>query len=150
MSKSEINYINSTDVDINEATPMLKQFLEIKKNNLDVLLLYRMGDFYETFFEDALVLSKDLEITLTSREGGNLGRIPMAGIPAKAIDNYLPKLLEKGHKIRAFIRLKGRQMARPEQGRDVLLRFADSLSDVSTIELEPKLDGRQMSMILAP
>ena len=58
--------------------------------------------------------------------------------------------LEKGHKVRAFIRFKGRQMARPEQGVDVLLRFADSLSDVSTIELEPKLDGRQMSMILAP
>lgn len=58
--------------------------------------------------------------------------------------------LEKGHKIRAFIRFKGRQMARPEQGQEVLLRFADSLSDVSTIELEPKLDGRQMSMILAP
>ena len=59
MAKSEINYINSVDVDLNDATPMLKQFLEIKKNNLDVLLLYRMGDFYETFFEDALVLSKD-------------------------------------------------------------------------------------------
>ena len=99
MAKSEINYINSVDVDINDASPMLKQFLEIKKNNLDVLLLYRMGDFYETFFEDALILSKDLEITLTSREGGALGRIPMAGIPAKAVDNYLPKLLEKGHKI---------------------------------------------------
>lgn len=58
--------------------------------------------------------------------------------------------LEKGHKIKAFIRFKGRQMARPEQGRDVLLRFADALSDVSVIETEPKLDGRQMAMILAP
>lgn len=58
--------------------------------------------------------------------------------------------LEKGHKIKAFIRFKGRQMARPEQGRDVLLRFADALSEVSVIETEPKLDGRQMSIILAP
>ena len=58
--------------------------------------------------------------------------------------------LEKGHKIKAFIRFKGRQMARPEQGKDVLLRFADALSDVSVIETEPKLDGRQMAMILAP
>lgn len=99
MSKPEINFINSTDVDINEATPMLRQFLEIKRENLDVLLLYRMGDFYETFFEDAITLSRDLEITLTSREGGTLGRIPMAGIPIKAIDNYLPKLLDKGHKV---------------------------------------------------
>ena len=99
MSKSELNYIHSIDVDLNDATPMMKQFLEIKRENQDVLLLYRLGDFYETFFEDALTLSKDLEITLTSREGGALGHIPMAGIPVKAVDNYLPKLLEKGHKI---------------------------------------------------
>ena len=58
--------------------------------------------------------------------------------------------LEKGHKIKAFIRFKGRQMARPELGRDVLLRFADALKEVSVIETEPKLDGRQMAMILAP
>ena len=58
--------------------------------------------------------------------------------------------LEKGHKIKAFIRFKGRQMARPEQGKDVLLRFADALSEVSVIETEPKLDGRQMAMVLAP
>ena len=64
----------------------------------------------------------------------------------KNAQNYL----EKGHKIKAFIRFKGRQMARPELGKDVLLRFADALSDVSVIETEPKLDGRQMAMILAP
>ena len=120
MTKSEINYINSTDVDINEATPMLKQFLEIKRNNLDVLLLYRMGDFYETFFEDALTLSKDLEITLTSREGGSLGRIPMAGIPAKAVDNYLPKLLERGHKIAICEQLEDPALAKGLVKRDVI------------------------------
>ena len=58
--------------------------------------------------------------------------------------------LEKGHKIRAFIRFKGRQMARPELGRDVLLKFADALSEVSVIEIEPKQEGRQIAMILAP
>ena len=58
--------------------------------------------------------------------------------------------LEKGHKIRAFIRFKGRQMARPELGRDVLLKFADALSDVYVIETEPKQEGRQIAMILAP
>ena len=120
MSKPEINYINSMDVDINEATPMLKQFLEIKRNNQDVLLLYRMGDFYETFFEDALTLSKDLEITLTSREGGSLGRIPMAGIPAKAVDNYLPKLLEKGHKISICEQLEDPALAKGLVKRDII------------------------------
>lgn len=58
--------------------------------------------------------------------------------------------LIKGHKIKAFIRFKGRQMARPELGKDVLLRFAESLSEYSVIEIEPKLEGRQMSVILAP
>ncbi|MDD3237264.1 MAG: DNA mismatch repair protein MutS [Candidatus Gastranaerophilales bacterium] len=99
MSNKEINNINSIDVDINEATPMLRQFLEIKKQNPGVILMYRMGDFYEAFFEDAITISQDLEITLTARDGGALGKIPMAGVPAKAIDNYIPKLLDKGHKI---------------------------------------------------
>ncbi|MBQ4583872.1 MAG: translation initiation factor IF-3 [Bacilli bacterium] len=58
--------------------------------------------------------------------------------------------LKKGHKIKAFIRFKGRQMAHPELGKDVLLRFADSLSEYSDIELQPKLEGRQMSILLAP
>ncbi len=58
--------------------------------------------------------------------------------------------LKKGHKIRAFIRFKGRQMARPDQGKDVLLKFADALSEYGSIEAEPKLDGKQMAMIIAP
>ena len=58
--------------------------------------------------------------------------------------------LEKGHKIKAFLRFKGRQMARPELGKDVLIKFAEALKDYSNIEVEPKLEGRQMSMILAP
>lgn len=58
--------------------------------------------------------------------------------------------LKKGHKIKAFIRFKGRQMARPELGSDVLLKFADALSEVSIVEIEPKLEGRQISIILAP
>ncbi len=120
MSKSEINYINSMDVDLNEATPMLKQFLEIKRSNQEVLLLYRMGDFYETFFEDALILSKDLEITLTSREGGTLGRIPMAGIPVKAVENYLPRLLEKGHKIAICEQLEDPALAKGLVKRDIV------------------------------
>ena len=135
MAKSEINYINSVDVDLNETTPMMKQFLEIKKNNLDVLLLYRMGDFYETFFEDALVLSKDLEITLTSREGGNLGRIPMAGIPAKAIDNYMPKLLEKGHKISICEQLEDPATAKGLVKRDIIKTItAGTLTDTGLLK----------------
>ena len=96
MTKPEINLINTADVCIEEATPAMQKYLEIKKENPGCLLLYRMGDFYETFFEDAVMLSRELEITLTGRDcGAKLGRIPLAGIPAKALDGYLEKLVAK-------------------------------------------------------
>ncbi len=95
MVKSEINMINSADVNIDDLTPAMKKFIEIKREHPDCLLLYRMGDFYETFFEDAVLMSKELEITLTGRDCGAIGKIPLAGIPAKAIDGYLQKLIEK-------------------------------------------------------
>ena len=99
MAKSEINMINTWDVNIDDLTPAMKKFLEIKREHSDCLLLYRMGDFYETFFEDAVLMSKELEITLTGRDCGVLGRIPLAGIPVKALDGYLEKLVEKDIKI---------------------------------------------------
>ena len=99
MKNFEINYIKSIDVNPDETTPMMRQYLEIKTKNAEILVLYRMGDFYECFFEDAIVLSKDLELTLTHKEAGSIGHVPMAGLPAKALDSYVLKLLEKGHKI---------------------------------------------------
>lgn len=100
MTKTEINHINSIDVNPEDTTPAMKQYLEIKQEHPETLILYRMGDFYETFFEDAHTLSRELEVTLTGRDGGGkLGRIPLAGIPVKAVDNYLRKLIEKGIKV---------------------------------------------------
>lgn len=93
------DFLKSWEVNPDDATPMIKQFLDIKKDCREVILFYRMGDFYETFFEDAIICAKDLELTLTGREGGKIGRVPMAGVPQKAADNYIAKLLEKGHKI---------------------------------------------------
>lgn len=100
MTKSEINNINTKDVDIAKLTPVMQQYLENKRLNPDAVLLYRLGDFYETFFEDAVLLSKELELTLTGREAGaEYGRIPLAGIPAKAITGYLEKLVSKNIKV---------------------------------------------------
>ncbi|MDD3435692.1 MAG: DNA mismatch repair protein MutS [Candidatus Gastranaerophilales bacterium] len=100
MTKTEINHVNSLDVNIEDTTPVMQQYLEIKKQHQDVILLYRLGDFYETFFEDAVIMSRELEITLTGRDAGEkLGRIPLAGIPAKAVDGYLEKLIEKNYKV---------------------------------------------------
>ena len=100
MTKQEINYIKSSEVNIDDATPVMKQYLEIKREHQDVILLYRLGDFYETFFEDALTMSKVLEITLTGKDCGQvIGRVPLAGIPAKAIDGYLEKLINNNYKV---------------------------------------------------
>ena len=100
MTKAEINNINTKDVDIEKLTPVMQQYLENKRLNPDAVLLYRLGDFYETFFEDAVLLSKELELTLTGREAGaEYGRIPLAGIPAKAITGYLEKLVSKNIKV---------------------------------------------------
>ena len=88
MTKLEINHINSKDVDIELVTDVMKQYLNIKRENQDSILFYRLGDFYESFFEDAELLSRELQITLTGRDSGkHYGRIPLAGIPIKAVDN---------------------------------------------------------------
>ncbi len=100
MTKPEINYINSADVDINETTDVMKQYLNIKREHSDSIIFYRLGDFYETFFEDAELLSRELELTLTGRDAGKTyGRVPLAGIPYKSAENYLEKLVEKGYKV---------------------------------------------------
>ena len=100
MSKAEINHINSWEVKLEDTTPVMQQYLKIKQENPEILLWYRLGDFYETFFEDALIMSKELELTLTGRDAGpKLGRVPLAGIPAKAAEGYLEKLVQKNYKV---------------------------------------------------
>lgn len=90
---------HSQQADLDAATPMMRQYLEVKHQYPDTLLLYRMGDFYETFLEDAQTLARALDITLTGRDAGKLGKVPMAGIPVKAADAYLPRLLNQGFKL---------------------------------------------------
>jgi len=80
-------------------TPMLEQYLEIKSRHQDYLLLYHLGDFYEMFFEDALVASRVLEITLTSRNKGAANPVPMCGVPVQAVSGYIARLIEKGYKV---------------------------------------------------
>ena len=99
MKKPEINYINTADIKVEELTPAMQEYLKIKHQNPDKILLYRLGDFYETFFEDAVTMSKVLEITLTGREQGKFGRIPLAGIPVKSVNGYIEKLVQKNYKV---------------------------------------------------
>ena len=82
-----------------EDTPLLKQYFSIKAQNPEALLLYRVGDFYECYSDDAVTLSKTLGIVLTRRNNGEKGDTPMAGFPHHAIDTYLPKLVRAGYKV---------------------------------------------------
>ncbi len=82
-----------------EYTPMIKQYLEIKDKYQDAFLFFRLGDFYEMFFEDALNASQILEITLTGREGGTKEKIPMCGVPYHSASGYIDTLIEKGYKV---------------------------------------------------
>ena len=82
-----------------ELTPMMKQYMETKEKYPDCILFYRLGDFYEMFFDDALVASKELEITLTGKNCGQEERAPMCGVPHHAVEGYLNKLVSKGYKI---------------------------------------------------
>ena len=87
------------DVDIEKVTPMMKQYLEIKNANEDLIIFFRLGDFYEMFFDDAIKVSHELELTLTGKSAGLDERIPMCGIPYHAANTYIDKLIENGHKI---------------------------------------------------
>jgi DNA mismatch repair protein MutS len=80
-------------------TPMIRQYRAIKDNNQDKILFFRVGDFYEMFFEDAKTAAKELEITLTSRETGKGNHVPLAGFPYHAADTYISRLIEKGYKV---------------------------------------------------
>ena len=80
-------------------TPIRRQYLKIKQQYPQAIVLFRLGDFYETFDEDARVVANELEIVLTSREMGKGNKVPMAGIPYHALDNYLARLINGGHKV---------------------------------------------------
>ena len=77
----------------------MRQYYAIKRDNPDSILLFRMGDFYETFGDDAVTVAKDLDITLTARDKNSDNPIPLAGVPYHALDSYLGKLIKKGHRV---------------------------------------------------
>ena len=88
-----------SEVDRNKLAPMMRHYIELKDNYEDVLLFYRLGDFYEMFFEDAELVSHELELTLTGRNAGLEERIPMCGVPHHSVDSYIEKLVKKGYKV---------------------------------------------------
>ena len=103
-----------------ELTPMMKQYMETKAQYQDCILFYRLGDFYEMFFDDALTASRELEITLTGKNCGQEERAPMCGVPYHAVESYLNKLVSKGYKVAICEQVEDPKTAKGIVKRDVV------------------------------
>ncbi len=123
------------DIDPSKLSAGMRQYYDIKLKNLDSILFFRLGDFYEMFFDDALIASRDLEIALTGKDCGLSERAPMCGVPFHACDLYIKKLIEKGHKVVICEQLEDPTMAKGIVKRDVIRKvtagtvFESSLLD---------------------
>ena len=112
--------MNRKDVDLNKITPMMKQYLEIKEKNEDIIIFFRLGDFYEMFFEDAILVSHELELTLTGKNAGLDEKIPLCGIPHHAANVYIEKLVDLGYKIGICEQLEDPALAKGIVKRDII------------------------------
>src|SRR5690606_22437665 len=131
------------------ATPMMEQYIEIKLANPDCLLFYRMGDFYELFFDDAEVASRALGITLT-RRGKHLGEdIPMCGVPVHAADDYLQKLIALGHRVAVCEQIEDPAEARRRGARSVVQREVVRLVTPGTLTEEKLLAPGESNYLMA-
>ena len=101
-------------------TPMMQQYMDVKSKYKDCILFYRLGDFYEMFFEDALTASRELELTLTGRDCGLSERAPMCGVPYHAVETYLNRLIEKGYKVAICEQMEDPALAKGLVERDVI------------------------------
>src|SRR5438477_6518593 len=130
-------------------TPVMEQYIEIKAANPDCLLFYRMGDFYELFFEDAEVAARALGIVLTKR-GKHLGRdIPMCGVPVHRADEYLHRLIAAGHRVAVCEQLEDPAEARKRGGKSVVRRDVVRLVTPGTLTEDTLLDARRNNYLLA-
>jgi DNA mismatch repair protein MutS len=130
-------------------TPMMEQYIEIKAANPDCLLFYRMGDFYELFFDDAEVASRALGIVLTKR-GKHLGRdIPMCGVPIERSDEYLHRLIASGHRVAVCEQLEDPAEARKRGAKSVVRRDVVRLVTSGTLTEDSLLDARRNNYLLA-
>ena len=105
-----------------ELTPMMKQYFEIKNQNKDYILFYRLGDFYEMFFDDAKLASRELELTLTGRDCGLEERAPMCGVPYHSAESYIAKLVRKGYKIAICEQMEDPKKAKGLVKREIIRR----------------------------
>ena len=125
-------------------TPMMRQYLEIKEQNKDCLLFFRLGDFYEMFFEDAVTASRELEITLTGKDCGLEERAPMCGVPYHAAEGYIQRLIEKGYKVAIC-----EQLEDPSQAKGIVERGIVRIITPGTVADGAMLKENEDSYILS-
>ncbi len=131
-----------SEIDRNKLTPMMAQYMEIKDNYEDIILMFRLGDFYEMFFEDAELVSHELEIVLTGKNAGLEERIPMCGVPHHAVNTYIDKLIEKGYKVAIC-----EQVEDPKEAKGVVKREVQQVISKGTVMNGELLDERSNNYI---
>src|SRR5436305_13341721 len=126
-------------------TPAMRQYLDAKQQHRDAILLFRMGDFYEIFYEDALVAARTLEITLTSRsKDANGGGIPMCGVPFHAVDGYIARLVKRGFRVAIC-----EQVEDPRKAKGVVKREVVRVVSPGTLTDANYLDAREPAFLMA-
>ena len=131
-----------SEIDRNKLTPMMAQYMQIKDNYEDIILMFRLGDFYEMFFEDAELVSHELEIVLTGKNAGLEERIPMCGVPHHAVNTYIDKLIEKGYKVAIC-----EQVEDPKEAKGVVKREVQQVISKGTVMNGELLDERSNNYI---
>src|SRR5881392_1497964 len=127
------------------ATPAMRQYLDAKQQNRDAILLFRMGDFYEMFYEDALVVARALELTLTSRsKDANGGGIPMCGVPFHAVDGYIARLVKKGFRVAICD-----QVEDPRKAKGLVKREIVRVVSPGTLTDANYLDAREPAFLMS-
>ena len=119
-------------------SPMMEQYLEIKNNYQDCILFFRLGDFYEMFFEDAKLASKELELTLTGKNCGLEERAPMCGVPFHSAETYIARLVEKGYKVAIC-----EQVEDPKAAKGIVKREVIKIVTPGTITSQSQLNEKE-------
>jgi DNA mismatch repair protein MutS len=144
--KHTVRYADHRAVNRDDLTPMMRHYVEIKDQYPHALLLYRVGDFFETFFQDAIVVSRELEIVLTSKDGGKeIGRVPLSGIPHHALDRYCALLVERGYAVAICDQV---EEAADAQGRLVQREITRVITPGTVLE-EGMLNARRNNFLAA-
>lgn len=134
----------NSDFKYNKLTPMLRHYVDVKKNFMDALLLYRVGDFYEAFFDDAISISKNLQLALTGKDCGHDKRAPMCGVPHHVIDTYINKLVQNGFKVALCD-----QVEDPKKAKGLVKRAITRVISPGTIVDLESLDKKENNFLLS-